>query len=83
MPHSLALALFHTVPAATEAARALHALGISREHISVVAHDHFEARALADEMDATPGVALEDSRRAGRLGELSGCELSGLSCPLR
>src|SRR5688500_9372277 len=57
---------------AAEAARALHALGISREHISVVAHSHADARALADRMDATPGVDLEDSRPAARLGELGG-----------
>ena len=45
--HTIALALFPTVPAATEAARALHALGISREHISVVARDHVQARSIA------------------------------------
>ncbi len=79
VPHPLALAVFKTVSTATEAARALHALGISREHISVVARDHAEARALADQMDATPGVELEDSRLAARLGELSGLVLAAIA----
>jgi hypothetical protein len=64
---------------AKEAARALHALGISREHISVVAHDHLEARILADQMDATPGVELEDSPTAARLGELGGRVLAAIA----
>ncbi len=57
---------------AADAAGALHALGISRESISVVAHTHADAQALADRMDATTGVDLEDSRPAARLGELGG-----------
>jgi hypothetical protein len=47
-------------------------LGIGKDALSVVARDHEEARALADRMDATPGAELEDSRVAGRLGELAG-----------
>ena len=77
--HTIALALFPTVPAATEAARALHTLGISREHISVVARDHVQARSIANELDATPGVELEDSWLAGRLGELSGWVLAAIA----
>lgn len=57
---------------AAEAAAALHALGINKEQISVVAHSHADARILAERMDATPGVDLEDSRPAAVLGELSG-----------
>jgi hypothetical protein len=64
---------------AAEAARALHALGITREHISVVAHSHADARTLADRMDATPGVDLEDSRPAARLGELGGQVLAAIA----
>lgn len=79
MSHPLALAVFPSVSAATEAARALHGIGISREHISVVAHDHAEARSLADQMDATPGVELEDSRPAARLGELGGWVLAAIA----
>lgn len=77
--HTLALALFSNASTAAEAARALHALGISREHISVVAHSHADARTLADRMDATPGVDLEDSRPAARLGELGGHVLAAIA----
>jgi hypothetical protein len=77
--HTLALALFSNASVAADAARALHALGISREHISVVAHSHADARTLADQMDATPGVDLEDSRPAARLGELGGQVLAAIA----
>jgi len=77
--HTLALALFSNASAAAEASRALHALGISREHISVVAQSHADARILADRMDATPGVDLEDSRAAARLGELGGQVLAAIA----
>ena len=70
--HPLVLALFSTPSMAADAAGALHALGISRESISVVAHTQADAQALADRMDATAGVDLEDSRPAARLGELGG-----------
>jgi hypothetical protein len=72
VPHPLVLALFPTPSIAAEAAGALHALRIGRDFISVVAHTHADAQALADRMDATPGVDLEDSRPAARLGELGG-----------
>jgi hypothetical protein len=77
--HPLALALFSDASTAAEAARALHALGISREHISVVAQSHADARALADRFDAMPGVDLEDSRPAARLGELGGLVLAAIA----
>ena len=64
---------------AAEAAAALHALGISREQISVVAHSRADERALADRMDATPGVELEDSRPAALLGELGGHVLAAIA----
>ena len=79
MSHPLALALFANASTAAEAAGALHSLGISREHISVVAHSHADARALADRIDATPGVDLEDSRPAARLGELGGHVLAAIA----
>jgi hypothetical protein len=72
MSHPLVLGLFSTPSMATDAAGGLHALGIRRESISVVAHTHADAQALADRMDATAGVDLEDSRPAARLGELGG-----------
>jgi hypothetical protein len=66
------LALFSSAATAAEAAAALHTLGISKGQISVVAHDHADARVLAERMDASPGVDLEDSRPAAVLGEFSG-----------
>ena len=72
MPHPLILALFPDAAVAAEAAAALHLLGISREDISVVAHNQEAERMLAERMDATPGVDLEDSRPAALLGELGG-----------
>jgi hypothetical protein len=77
--HPLALALFSNASQAAEAAGALHALGISKEHISVVARSHADSRTLADQMDATPGVDLEDSRPAARLGELAGRVLATIA----
>ena len=68
--HPLVLGLFSTASAAADAAGAIHALGIGRESLSVVAHTHADAQALADRMDATAGVDLEDSRPAARLGEI-------------
>jgi hypothetical protein len=72
VPHPLVLGLFQTPSMAADAAGALHALGIRREHLSVVAQTHDDAQALADRIDATAGVDLEDSRPAARLGELGG-----------
>ena len=77
--HPLVLALFSNPSMATEAAAALHALGISKEQISVVAHSRADERALADRMDAMPGVDLEDSRPAARLGELGGHVLAAIA----
>ena len=79
MSHPLVLALFSSASAAAEAAGALHALGIDREHISVVAQSHADARTLAATMDATPGVDLEDSRPAALLGELGGVVLAAIA----
>jgi hypothetical protein len=77
--HPLALALFSNASTAADAAAALHVLGISREQISVVARNHADARTLAEQMDATPGVDLEDSRPAARLGELGGLVLAAVA----
>jgi len=74
--HPLVLGLFSTPSMAADAARALHALGISRDAMSVVAQTHADAQALAEGMDATAGVDLEDSRPAARLGELGGRALA-------
>ena len=82
MSHPLALALFPTVAAAMDAARTLHEIGITREQISVLGRDHDESRNLAASMDATPGVELEDSPLAARIGELSGQLLAAIAVGL-
>ena len=79
MSHPLALALFSNASQAAEAAGALHALGISKEQISVVARSHADSRTFADQMDAVSGVDLEDSRPAARLGELAGRVLAAIA----
>jgi len=71
MSHPLVLGLFDTRSAAARAARDLRALGIPQTRVSIVASTHDEEGDLASETDATPGSELEDSRLAGRLGELS------------
>ena len=70
MSHPLVLGLYRTASAAASGARALHGLGVPRDRISVVARSHDEEGALASQMDATPGVDIEDSRPAAVLGEL-------------
>ena len=72
MPHPLVIALFPTASSAANAAGTLHSVGIKRDALSVVAHTHADAQALADRLDATAGVDLEDSRTAARLGEWGG-----------
>jgi hypothetical protein len=79
MPHPLVLALFSSPAAAASAARALHAVGVTGEQISVVARTHDEEGALAEQMDATPGADIEDSRAAARLGELGGLVLAAIA----
>jgi hypothetical protein len=71
MSHPLVLAVFDTADDAAHAARALNAVGIGAEHLSVVARNHEEEGDLATRIGATPGAEIEDSRVASRLGELS------------
>lgn len=82
MSHPLVLGLFANPTTAADAAGALHAIGIGKEALSVVAHTHDDAQALADRMDATAGVDLEDSRPAARLGELGGRVLATVASVL-
>lgn len=82
MSHPLVIAVFPNASAAAAAARALHAAGVSREQISVVSRSHDEEGALAEQMDATPGADIEDSRRAAVLGELSGQVLAAIALVL-
>ena len=82
MSHPLVLALFASPSAAASAARALHESGVARDDISVLSRSHDEEGALADQMDATPGADIEDSRTAARLGELSGQVLAAIAVVL-
>jgi hypothetical protein len=82
MSHPLVVALFPSPAAAAAGARALHAVGIARDRISVVSRNHDEEGALAEQMDATPGADLEDSRPAARMGELSGQVLAAIALVL-
>ncbi len=79
MPHPVTLALFPTSALAIEATNSLHSLGIDGERISVVARSHADERSLAEQMDATAGVELEDSRPAARLGEWGGLVLAAIA----
>jgi hypothetical protein len=71
MSHALVLGLFDNPAAAAAAARGLRGLGIPRERVSIVARSHDEEVDLAQASGASPGSEIEDSRVAGRLGELS------------
>src|SRR5689334_10843226 len=77
--HPIILGVFDRPAAAAAAARALHTAGVARDQISVVSRNHDEEGALADQMDATPGAEVEESRPAARLGELSGWVLGTIA----
>ena len=79
MSHPLVIALFDNPSAAAAGARAVHALGVTRDRISVVSRNHDEEGAFAEQMDATPGADIEDSRRAAVLGELGGQVLAAIA----
>jgi hypothetical protein len=71
MSHPLVLGSFNDPTAAAGAARALRALGLSPQQVSIVARSHDAEGELAEAAGASPGSELEDSRAASRLGELS------------
>lgn len=79
MSHPLVMALYPNPAAAAAGARALHAAGVARDKISVISRSHDEEGALAEQMDATPGADIEDSRRAAVLGELGGQVLAAIA----
>jgi hypothetical protein len=82
MPHPLVLALFQDTPSATEAARRLHGLGLARGDLSLVVGRHELESPLAEQMEATPGSDIEDSRPAGLLGEIGGYLLAAVAIVL-
>jgi hypothetical protein len=57
----------------------LRDLGHPRERVSIVARSHDEEGAIAEAGGASPGAELEDSRPAGRLGELSAHFLAAIA----
>src|SRR3954466_15685620 len=71
MSHPLVLGLFDDAAAAAAAARALRALGLGTQQVSIVARSHDAEGELAEATGASPGSELEDSRPASRMGELS------------
>jgi hypothetical protein len=71
MSHPLVLGLFDDAASAAAAARALRALGLTSNQVSIVARSHDAEGELATAVGASPGSELEDSRPASRLGELS------------
>ena len=77
--HPIILGVFDHPSAAAAAARALRSAGVSRDQISVVSRNHDEEGALAEQMDATPGAEVEESRPAARLGELGGLVLATIA----
>jgi hypothetical protein len=79
MSHPLVLGLYKSASAAAAGARAVHAAGVPRDRISVVARSHDEEAALASQMDATPGADIEDSRPAAVLGELGAHVLAAIA----
>jgi hypothetical protein len=79
VPHPLALALLPNASALVKAAEQLHRLGITREHLSVVARTPNEERELAQRMDARSGVELEESRPAAIFGEIGGQMLAAIA----
>jgi len=82
MSHPLIVALFGNPESAAVAARELHAAGVTRERISIISRNHDEETSLADNVGGTPGVEIEDSRTAARLGELSGYLLAAIALVL-
>jgi hypothetical protein len=79
MSHPLVLALFEAPADAARAARELRAFGIPQQRVSIVARSHDEEGALARVSDASPGSEMEDSRFAGRLGELGAHFLAAIA----
>ena len=77
--HPLLIALYDDPEAAARAAAALHARGVGRADLSIVARTHDEEVRVARELDATPGVEMEDSAPASRLGELGGYVIAAMA----
>ena len=82
MSHPLVVAVFPDVAQASAAARDLHAVGVTRDQLSIISRNHDEESNYARQIDGTPGAEIEDSRTAARLGELSGHVLAAIALVL-
>ena len=79
MSHQLLMGLFGDQRTAAAAARELSAQGVARGDLSVVASDHQTEGTIADAVGGSPGSEIEDSRKAGHLGELGGFLLAAIA----
>ena len=77
--HPLVIGLFDSADQATSAARALRAMGVPHERVSIVARSHDEEGVIARASGASPGSELEDSATASRIGELGAHLLSAMA----
>jgi hypothetical protein len=82
MAHPLVLALFDDAESAALGARVVRPFGIEGDRLSVVASNHAREGVLARSLGASPGADLEDSRTAGRLGELGAHILAAVAIVL-
>jgi hypothetical protein len=73
------MALFKDSGAAASAAREVHSMGVAREDLSVVASSHHQEEQIGEQIGGSPGSEIEDSPRAGRLGELGGYILAAIA----
>jgi hypothetical protein len=82
MSHPLVMALFPDRASAETAARQVHRLGVPHDDLSIVASTHQLEGTIADDVDASPGSEIEDSRTAGRVGEIIGSILGAIAVGL-
>jgi hypothetical protein len=82
MSHPLVMALFPDRASAEAAARDVHRLGVPHDDLSIVASNHQLEGTIADDVDASPGSEIEDSRAAGRVGEIIGTILGAIAVGL-
>jgi hypothetical protein len=80
--HPLVAGLFVSADSAITAARALRAMGVPHEAVSIVARTHDEEGIIARASGASPGTELEDSITAARIGELSAHLVSAVALVL-
>jgi hypothetical protein len=82
MSHPLVMALFPDRASAEAAARDVHRLGAPHEDLSIVAASHRLEGTIADDVDASPGSEIADSRAAGMVGEIIGSILGAIAVGL-